>query len=520
MSELCITVIGRDAESIRRARIAAEAEADLVELRLDAMERPDAAAALDGRTRPAIATCRPLREGGMFDGPEEDRLRVLDEAHAHGAEFIDLEWDAVRAPVMAARRGRGVVVSRHVFDCTPRNAAQLLEHLRAQGGEIAKLAVMSERIGDLRALLDVARAGRGAGRGGGDSILIGMGSGGALTRILAGRFGSRWTYAGDRVAPGQLTASRLIDEFRFRRIRPDAAVYAVLGRPVAGSLSPAMHNAGFAALGLNAVYVPLETRDLDGLRAFAAEIGLRGLSVTIPFKQDVLTLVDEIAPEARAAGAVNTIAIGGGASAAPGAGRWIGSNTDADGFLEPLRARGVPLRGLRATILGAGGAARGVAFALAREGAAVAIAARRAEAAAAVAAAIAGTTAPWPPPRGSWDLLVNATPVGSRAAAGTPFEGPFDGGLVYDLVYDPDPTELMARAARAGVATVGGLAMLVAQAERPFETRPGQRPPAGLFVEAARAAARARHPNGLARAAERARDGAEGERAGGPATAP
>jgi 3-dehydroquinate dehydratase / shikimate dehydrogenase len=473
MSQLCITVIGKTAEAIRRARAAAEADADLVELRLDSMARPDAAAALDGRCKPAIVTCRPLREGGMFDGPEEERLRVLDEAHARGAEFVDLEWDAVHAPVMQARGGRGVILSRHVFDCTPRNAAAILDHLRGQGAEIAKLAATAERIADLRTLLHAVRPGP-------SSILIGMGAGGTATRVLASRYGSRWTYAGDRVAPGQIPASRLIDEFRFRRIKADAAIYGVLGRPVTHSLSPAMHNAGFAALGLNAVYVPFETRDLEELRPFASELGLRGLSVTIPFKQDVMPLVDELAPAAEAAGAVNTIAIR--------QGRWIGSNTDADGFLEPLRARRLDFRALRVVILGAGGAARGVGLALAREGAHVAISARRADAAEQVARAIGGQTTAWPPPARWWDLLVNATPVGSRAVPGTPFEGPFDGRLVYDLVYEPDPTDLMTRAGRAGLEVIGGLAMLVAQAERQFEIWTGQRPPAGLFAEAAASA--------------------------------
>jgi 3-dehydroquinate dehydratase/shikimate dehydrogenase len=475
MADLCITVTGRTAEDIRRERVAAEADADLVELRLDSMERPDAAAALQGRGKPAIVTCRPLREGGMFEGAEEDRLRVLAAAHAHGVEFIDVEWDAVRS---APREGRGLIVSRHVFDCTPRNSGAMLDSLRRQGGEIAKLAVMSERIADLRTLLHAAPSDTG-------SILIGMGGGGAATRVLAGRFGSRWTYAGHRVAPGQMPASRLIDEFRFRRVKRDAAVFGVLGRPVINSLSPAMHNAGFAALGLNAVYVPFETRDLDGLREFAAEIGLRGLSVTIPFKSDVLPLLDDIAPAARTAGAVNTIFVRDG--------KWIGANTDADGFLEPLRARGVPLRDLRVVLLGAGGSARGVGLALTREGARVAVSARRAEAAADVGRAIGGAAVSWPPPAGSWDLLVNATPVGSRATEGTPYDGPFDGRLVYDLIYDPDPTELMRRAADAGLATIGGLAMLVAQAERQFEIWTGQRPPTGLFAEAAASALRTRH---------------------------
>lgn len=478
MADLCITVTGKDADAIRQARTAAEADADLVEVRLDSMERPDAAAALQGRRRPVIATCRPLREGGMFDGAEEERLRVLDAAHANGAEFIDVEWDAVRAPVMRERGGRGVIVSRHVFDCTPRNAGAILDYLRAQGGEVAKLAATCEGIGDLRTLLHAVRPDRA-------SILIGMGAGGTVTRVLAARFGSRWTYAGNGVAPGQVPASRLLDEFRFRRVKTDAAIYAVLGRPVVNSLSPAMHNAGFAALGLNAAYVPLETRDLEGLRDFAREIGLRGLSVTIPFKQDVIPLLDEVAPAARAAGAVNTIAVR--------EGRWLGSNTDAEGFLEPLRARGIGVQGLRVVILGAGGAARAVALALRRHGAQVAVAARRADAAARVADALGATTTSWPPPPGQWDLLVNATPLGSRALPGTPFDGPFDGRLVYDLVYDPDPTPLMQAAADAGLETIGGLAMLVAQAERQFEIWTGQRPPAGLFTEAAASAIRKRH---------------------------
>src|SRR5262249_15662159 len=157
MTQLCITVIGRTADDLRRARAFAEADADLVELRLDSMERPDAAAALEGRTKPAIVTCRPLREGGMFEGPEEDRLRVLSEAHARGAEVRDLEWEGVTGPVMEARGGRGVIVSRHVFDCTPRNAGAMLDHLRRQGGDVAKLAVMTERLSDLRTLLHACR---------------------------------------------------------------------------------------------------------------------------------------------------------------------------------------------------------------------------------------------------------------------------------------------------------------------------------------------------------------------------
>jgi 3-dehydroquinate dehydratase/shikimate dehydrogenase len=472
-----VTVIGRDLAAIRAARLAAEPEADLVELRLDSMTRPDPDGAMAGRTRPVIVTCRPLREGGMFDGSEEERLRILTRAHELGADFIDVEWDAAVEPLVRARAGRGVIVSRHDFSGTPANAAEVLAQLRSVGGEIAKLAVTTERPSDLLALLHAVPQD-------GSSIVIGMGGAGMATRILAGRFGSRWTYAGNAIAPGQITAARLQQEFHFRRIRPDAEVYVVIGRPVTSSLSPAMHNAGFAALGLNAAYVPLDVRDLGGLRELGGAIGLRGASVTIPFKRQLSDVLDDMAPTAAAAGAVNTIAVRNG--------RWIGMNTDADGFLEPLRAQVPDLRGVRAVILGAGGAARGVGLALRREGADVAIAARRPEAAGMVAEAIDVGTSAWPPPSGSWDILVNATPVGSRAVPGTPYDGAFDGRLVYDLVYDPDPTELMTAAATRGCVVIGGLAMLVAQAERQFEIWTGQRPPAGLFAEAAASAIQTR----------------------------
>jgi 3-dehydroquinate dehydratase/shikimate dehydrogenase len=441
------------------------------------MTHPDAEGALAGRTKPAIVTCRPLREGGMFDGSEEARIGILTRAHELGAEFIDVEWDAAVEPLIRARGGRGVIVSRHDFSGTPANPAEVLLGLRSAGGEIAKLAVTTERPADLLSLLRAVPQD-------GSSIVIGMGGAGMATRILAGRFGSRWTYAGNAIAPGQITAARLQQEFCFRRIRPDAAVYIVIGRPVTASLSPAMHNAGFAALGLNAAYVPLDVRDLEGLRALGDAIDLRGASVTIPYKRDVMSVLDEVAPAAAAAGAVNTIAVRDA--------RWIGMNTDADGFLEPLHARVPDLRGRRAVILGAGGAARGVGLALRLEGAEVAIAARRADAAAAVADAIGATTSVWPPPPKSWDILVNATPVGSRAVPGTPYDGGFDGTLVYDLVYDPDPTELMQSAAAGGCAVIGGLAMLVAQAERQFEIWTGQRPPTGLFAEAAASAIKSR----------------------------
>jgi 3-dehydroquinate dehydratase / shikimate dehydrogenase len=470
--ELCVTVAGRTAQALVRAREAAEAEADLVELRLDLMERPDAAAALSGRRRKAIVTCRPVRTGGGFDGSDEERLRILLAAHALGAEYIDVDFDAPCQPLVAERQGRGVVMSKHDFTGTPGDVPGLLDAMRRTGAEIVKLATTAETLSDLVPLLNAATADP-------PTILIGMGASGVVSRILAARFRSRWTYAGQGVAPGQLSARRMLHEFRFRRIRPDARIYGVVGRPVLHSLSAAMHNAGFAARGMNATYVPLETNDATDFRRFADAIGLRGASVTTPLKMDVVPLLDEVTPIASDAGAVNTISISGG--------RWAGTNTDVDGFLEPLRRRG-KIAGLRATVLGAGGAARAVALGLIRAGATVAIAARRPEAAREAATAIGITPTGWPPASGSWDLLVNATNVGSRAVPGLPVDIVLDGRIVYDLVYDPPLTPLLEAAKAKGCTVIGGLEMLVAQAERQFEIWTGQRPPNGLFEDAAQQA--------------------------------
>src|SRR5690606_12321605 len=125
--------------------------------------------------------------------------------------------------------------------------------------------------------------------------------------------------AGDGAAPGQIPAERLLREFRIDRVRPDTAVYGVVGNPVMQSLSPVMHNAGFAALGLNAVYGPLQTPSAEDFVRFARAIGLRGASITAPFKVALMEAMDEIDPVARRVGAINTLVVRDG--------RWFGFNT-------------------------------------------------------------------------------------------------------------------------------------------------------------------------------------------------
>ncbi|MEO8075497.1 MAG: type I 3-dehydroquinate dehydratase [Acidobacteriota bacterium] len=476
--ELCITVTGRTMDELRRARDAAATQADLVELRLDSVDRPDALGAIEGRRRPVIVTCRPSWEGGGFRGSEEERERLLSMAQAGGAEFIDVEARAGFVTEIAQRRrGRGIVLSMHEFGDVPADLGERARAMRATGAEVIKLAITARRLTDGLALSALAARPEFADGDGIDGhVLIAMGQPGVPSRILAARLGNRWTYAGDEVAPGQLPAGRLLSEFRFRRIRRDAALYGVVGNPIAHSLSPAMHNAGFAALGMNAVYVPLHAFDVDDFVTFARESRMRGASITAPFKVDMLSRVDETDAVANRVGAINTLIARDG--------RWIGANTDVEGFLAPLAGR-MALKRTRAAILGAGGAARGVAVALGAEGAAVTVCARDSQAAAEVASLAGGVAGPWPPRPGSWDVLINATSCRDT----DPVAGiPLDGEIVFDLVYAPTVTPLIRRARAEGCLTIGGLEMLVAQAERQFELWTGQRPPAGLFKSAADAA--------------------------------
>lgn len=473
---LCATVTAETTAGLRAARDAA-AGADLVELRLDGVQDLDVAGALAGRTGPVVVTCRPIREGGRFDGAEEERCRVLERAFDLGADWVDLEWGADFERLVADRRGRNVVLSMHDFEGTPADLESRYRAMRATGAEVVKIAAYSRSAADV---VRLRRLGRGA--GGEPTVLVGMGPIGVPTRLLPAHFGSAWTYAGDGVAPGQVPLADMLGRYRCGRTSASTAVYGVAGVPIAHSLSPVMHNAGFAAAGLDAVYVPFEAAGVGDLMELVQALGVRGLSVTAPFKESILDYAADVDPVARKTGAVNTLRADGG--------RWRGMNTDVAGFLAPLEALG-EIRGLRCCVLGAGGAARAAAVGLAGRGGAVTVCARRPERAAEVAALAGGVAAPFPPPPGSWDLLVNTTPVGTAPLVDEtplPRAALAGGSTVYDLVYNPGRTRLLRDAEAAGCRTVGGLDMLAAQAERQFEWWCGARPAPGLFLNAARAA--------------------------------
>jgi shikimate dehydrogenase len=280
-------------------------------------------------------------------------------------------------------------------------------------------------------------------------------------------------------------------------LRPDAAAWptattrlaGVLGHPVEHSLSPVLHNAAFAEIGLDWAYVAFdvpEGRCADAI-AGARVLGLRGLSVTMPHKRAAAEACDDLSPTAAALGVANTIVRRGG--------RLLGEATDGPGFVASLRAAGHDPAGRNCVLLGAGGAASCVAHALGEAGAArVGVVARRPAAAEEVMAlaGAAGSLA-CAADIASADFVVNATSVGM---GGTPGEGAVPlgidvdrlrpGQVVADLVYHPLRTPLLVAAEAAGATPVDGLGMLVHQAGLAFELWTGIAAPLGVMAAAAR----------------------------------
>ena len=473
---LCETVTGRSMAELIAARDSATA-ADMVELRLDGVADLDVARAVKERRHPVVVTCRPEWEGGRFKGSEEERLGILARALADGAEYVDAEWAALHGSHQPAftdlvrRNAARIVLSSHDFEGVPSTLDSRVRDMRGSGAGVIKVAVTARALTDTLPLLDVARDG--------DAVVVAMGDAGVPSRLLAARYGSRWTYAGHAVAPGQIPASAMVGDYRFRSVGSRTRLFGVVSSNAMHSLSPMLHNAAFAAAGIDAVYVPLQTDDFDDFLRFASALGIEGASVTIPFKGDALRAAASADDLTRRVGAANTLRRSGQG--------WEATNTDVAGFLAPLEAAfDRPLRGARAAVIGAGGSARAVIVALLSRGMRVSVHARRRDQAMEVTGSLGAEIGSWPVPAGSWDLLVNCTPLGGAARREeSPLPGgPFTGRLVYDLAYGAGESALLREARDAEVATLDGLPMLIAQAERQFEWWTGQKPEPGVMREA------------------------------------
>lgn len=504
---ICVSIgRGRHREMIAEHKFLAEQGVGLIELRVDWILRPvNLKRLFADRPCPAIFTCRREVDGGKWNKPESERLMLLRSAIASGVDYVDLEEDVAASIPRYGKTKR--VVSYHNFRETPANIEEIHQRMAALDADVVKLATMAHSQQDNLRMLRLVKSAKIP------TVGLCMGEVGMPSRVLCLKFGSPFSFAAfhaDRsLAPGQLSFKDMLELYRANQINADTEVYGVVADPVAHSMSPRIHNTGFARLGLNKVYVPFRVgrEELPTFLANCRELGVKGLSVTIPHKEEALRLLSRTDEASEQIGAVNTIDLSGPLAS--------GSNTDCDAAMSPILkilGRGTtecaagnadaasstgpaassteqttsapPSRKLahvRALILGAGGAARAVVYGLRAAGAACVIANRTPERAAELAHRFDCETTPWEDRgRERYDLIVNCTPIGMHPNVdASPLEARSlsPRTVVFDTIYNPEQTLLVKYARESGCQVITGVDMFVAQAARQFEIFTGQTPP-------------------------------------------
>ncbi|KAA8492240.1 Bifunctional 3-dehydroquinate dehydratase/shikimate dehydrogenase, chloroplastic [Porphyridium purpureum] len=508
----CVSVTAATAAScIAEMEQAASLGADVVEIRIDYMFPSPVlfAGELDvakqvvqyvvgnrPRGTPCIVTNRAAWEGGNSTLSEEDRLALLIHAEAAGAEFVDVELKAIETylPMRATMDKRAaLIVSYHDFqkNLSKDELSEVYARMCRAGADVAKIAMMCESVSQTFDLFDLLAASPPL-----KTAALGMGPHGQISRILAPKFGAFVSFcsllSGKESAPGQLAIAELKGMYRFGRLGRESKLYGVIGNAVQHSKSPLVHNAGFDRLGVDACYVPVLIKSDDQLTLKdvvqrGSQYGFRGFSVTIPHKENVMSLMDEMDDVARQIGAMNTVVI------RPD-GSKKGYNTDWTAAMDAIeQAAGAAgagsLQGKRVLVIGAGGAGKALAYgAIARGAHSVFITNRTMSRAHQLVsdilpfasthkcsvAAIDVTdkgSASSSTSTADVDVIINSTSVGmSPNADETPLDASLlrAGMIVFDSVYAPLETRFLREAKNCGCTVVSGLEMFVGQAVLQF----------------------------------------------------
>ncbi|HUX42981.1 MAG TPA: type I 3-dehydroquinate dehydratase [Rectinemataceae bacterium] len=498
MARICLSLTGRTIAEDLAVLDLYRGQIDLVELRADFLEMGEMLnlRAFPQRAGlPCILTVRRRVDGGDFDEGEGVRLVMMAKGLTHARSdtsanftYVDLESDFRVSAIEEACRifGTRIIRSQHFLEGLPENLDAVWEEIAAEPEEIPQLAATCRDAKEFARLATWANTLPPR-----EKIIIGMGPYGFPSRILAEQLGSSLVFTSAISAglvgagPGHLDPEVLIDTFRFRKIGPTTSVFALGGgASCLGSRQPALHNAAFSRAGIDAIVLPVPAEDAEGLLAAITAANVIGAAITVPHKESILPLLTTISPEARDVGAVNTLA------RLPEGG-WSGHNTDTIGFERSIREflGRTDLRGLRVTLIGAGGAARAVALVLSRLGAS-GLVLNRTLTKARVLARHHDFSWAYNDERAldlvldHSDLIVNATSVGMMGEeSGDPLDWyEFTGReAVFDIINIPDRTPFLARAKEAGCRICNGLGMLRHQSAEQFRIWTGREPPSDYF---------------------------------------
>ncbi|HXY26503.1 MAG TPA: shikimate dehydrogenase [Candidatus Acidoferrum sp.] len=490
VGRVCAVVAGASAKEMSRQLRMGLKSTPTVELRLDWLKN-DAERAnflrwlkeFGSAKATLLATCRRREGGGKFAGDIDGELYWLMQAREAGCEWCDLEMETYRELPEGTLREfplpHRILLSIHDFECTPK-LPRTVSVARHGVVDAVKIAAKAKTIEDSLRLLRVARRSR-------SFVGVPMGDVGLPARILALREGSELAYAPveEATAPGQVSLDEMLHLYRAHELTRATKVYGVIGDPIGHSLSPVLHNTGFAVRRINAAYLPFLVNRLGDFLKAIPEFGICGFSVTLPHKQTILKHLKECEPLAAEIGAVNTVVV-------RRNGSLYGCNTDYVGVLKALQKKH-PIKGSRALIFGAGGAARAAAFALARAGAFVGICARREKTARELARAVGGEVIARRALRTErFDAILNATPVGMHPHENiSPLSADeLQCRIVMDLIYRPERTKLLKIAAQKEIATVSGVEMFLAQGFAQWEIWTGKRAPEAAMRRAVHSALR------------------------------
>lgn len=478
---ICITLSGKTlAENVRIVEKNIK-YIDICELRMDFLtdeERMDAHLFPKMVKVPVILTYRRLCDGAQNKVSEKIRQQALVNALKGKYAFIDIEEDVKNseAEEFAKKKNVKIIRSYHNFEEVPGDIFAKIQSL-SKKGDIAKVAVTPKSINDVVLLFKIQQELEGV-----DKIIIGMGDYGVCTRILYKKMGSMLTFcANEEIAPGQISPKTMKELYRADKVNENTGIYGIIGNPVLHSASPLIHNPGFHAINYNAIYLPFLVDNVRSFFALAEMLKMRGFSVTIPFKLDVLSYCGKITREVKQIGSCNTVI------RQPGL--WKGINTDYYGFLVPIQKQIESGKIKSALVIGAGGAAQAIIWALRNSSIKVTIINRTIENAEKLATQKLCSYDSLDNAKkyeGKVDLIVQTTSVGGVGSVGvSPIEGfKFTGKeVVYDIIYKPKMTKLLQDAKDAGCRLIYGKEMLLNQGVLQFENFTGYHFPSNVKPE-------------------------------------
>jgi len=473
---ICIPIVGPNQHKSLEDIATAEPLADILELRLDLMSDYDLDGLLAASTKPCIVTNRTKREGGQFSGSEEERIEVLKQAIVAGAEYVDIETSTPKEllkPFLESEHNSKVILSYHNFTDTPEEIEHLYDLMCGMPADILKIVTYARDINNNLSLFNLIHRSKKDGK---KLIALCMGEKGEVSRILSPLLGAFLTFGsletGKETAPGQITGTSLRDIYRVCDKRNAFKIFGVIGNPVYKSMGYLIHNRAFKEVGSTDIYVPFLVDNVESFfKGFSPYF--EGLSVTMPFKEDVLSIVDEIEETAEKIGAVNTVVRDGK--------EWKGYNTDCTGAMKALEKH-VELKDKNVLIIGAGGTAKAIGYGVHKKGAKVTVTYNRNKEKGLQLAKELNAKVVNIQDAGEEviDILINCSPVGmspNQEETPIPSRHLIKGMIVFDSVYNPPETRLIREAKAADCITISGVELFVNQAVEQFELWTGQKAP-------------------------------------------